>query len=830
MNVSYLKQALLLVLLTPLLAHSQFIRPYPAVKLSPVDTFEHMFVTFNHAAIVKFPAHSSHHAIENLGGGQRKLVYVPEQGFSGRDTILIEYVRIINGPPEYIGFAFLVYPSLVEAHADYVVTNFDTQVTVSPMANDISSNGGLELGHIFIERHGSAQIVGEDIVFTPTPGFSGIAQVGYTCCNGDDVCDKAVINILVLPESGLELIDTVHIQLPKNTPLDLMVQLDGFDNIEEDPMHGDVVEVEHDVVRYTPSVGFTGNDAFVLTRQDGGNTYKRVFLLEVINTLPDRKYAMNDVVYTHVNTPVTFNVLSNDIGYNNIYNAHNIKASRGDLVYLGQGEFTYTPPVNFKGKATFTYSVSPGMPWPVESALVEINVDDFRPMLATYSFQMVADKSFVLRYAPPVEPWDFDIKVEPLHGSLTVHDGEQTITVDNQDITGYNLVVYTPDAGFSGDVDEFELEYCAAGSCRTVKFEIDVLPNPNPNEDPCHASCVWPGDANNDGIVNIRDLLAVGYGMGVYGPDRDNPSTEWSAQFSDNWEDPYVDMYLDLKYVDTDGDGLVTAADTLAISNAYFNTHKVTTIQSHQLTTDIDLRFLVRDTSLYGPDTIIILDILYGLSNKPAYDAYGFTFEVDFADVINLEDKKPRVVYYEDSWLSRQRPTLEMFRRVSETAIHSGYTKTDGVGTVGYGPVGFVIVDDFEGVRPPMAGLRAVKNPYEITIRNITVMTGDGQYHYLPDQKVQVGPRQPVEAPANDDALLHIFPNPTAGDATLYMTDGRIMDRVEVFSMQGHLVHESGHIATPRYELQTGTMSNGLYLLRIRSGQEVFTRKLHVTR
>lgn len=831
MNVStYLKIPLILVLLTPVLAFGQFVRPYPPIKMSPAETFEHVFVTYNHASIVKFPQNSSYHAIENLPSGEKKLVYVPEAGFTGRDTILVEYVRILNGPPEYLGFAFLVYPSLVEAHTDYAVTSFNTQVTISPLSNDFSSNGGLELGHIFIERHGSAQIVGEDIVFTPETGFSGIAQVGYTCCNADQVCDKAVINIFVQPVSQSELIDTIHVQMPKNALLDLMVKLDGYDLMEVSPTNGTVDDLEHDVVRYVPSTDFTGGDSFTLSKEEGGNTYKRIFQIEVINTLPDRKYAMDDVVYTHVNTPVTFNVLSNDIGYNNIYNAHTIKASRGSLVYHGQGEFTYTPPTNFKGKATFTYSVSPGMPWPVESALVEINVDDYKPMLATYSFQTLADKSFVVRYSPPVEPWEFDIKVDPLHGNLVVHDGEQTITVDNQEITGYNLVVYTPDAGFSGDIDEFELEYCAVGSCRTVKFQIEVLPNPNPNDDPCHVSCVWPGDANGDGIVNIRDLLAIGYGMGVYGPDRDNPTTEWAAHFAENWEDPYTDSHLDLKHIDANGDGLITAADTLAISESYFNTHRITTVQSHQLTTDIDLRFLVRDTSLYGADTVIILDILYGLSNKPAYNAYGFTFEIDFADLVNLDGKSPRVVYYEDSWLSRQKPTLEMFRRVSETALHSGYTKTDGVGSVGYGPVGFVIVDDFEGVKPPSAGLRAAKSPFEITIRNITVMTANGEYHYLPDQKVQIGLRDEPVISVDDESLLSLFPNPTAGDVSLYMADGRMLERVEVYSMLGNLMHESGHIATPRYELNTSIMGNGVYIVRIHTGSSVITRKLHVAR
>lgn len=116
---------------------------------------------------------------------------------------------------------------------------------------------------------------------------------------------------------------------------------------------------------------------------------------------------------------------------------------------------------------------------------------------------------------------------------------------------------------------------------------------------------------------------------------------------------------LDLKHLDTDGDGLITATDTTAISDSYLKTHRVTTTLDHQLTTDVDLRFLVRDPALYSSDTLIILDVLYGLSNKPAYDAYGFTFEIDFADIIEVEDKNVRVTYYDDSWFARQIPTLK---------------------------------------------------------------------------------------------------------------------------------------------------------------------------
>ena len=41
---------------------------------------------------------------------------------------------------------------------------------------------------------------------------------------------------------------------------------------------------------------------------------------------------------------------------------------------------------------------------------------------------------------------------------------------------------------------------------------------------------VWPGDANDDGIVNNLDLLNVGLGFGIQGNARDYISTVWQQQ------------------------------------------------------------------------------------------------------------------------------------------------------------------------------------------------------------------------------------------------------------------------------------------------------------
>ena len=41
---------------------------------------------------------------------------------------------------------------------------------------------------------------------------------------------------------------------------------------------------------------------------------------------------------------------------------------------------------------------------------------------------------------------------------------------------------------------------------------------------------VWPGDVNNNGVVNNVDLLYLGFAHGHVGPARPGPSSQWEEQ------------------------------------------------------------------------------------------------------------------------------------------------------------------------------------------------------------------------------------------------------------------------------------------------------------
>ncbi len=87
---------------------------------------------------------------------------------------------------------------------------------------------------------------------------------------------------------------------------------------------------------------------------------------------------------------------------------------------------------------------------------------------------------------------------------------------------------------------------------------------------------VWPGDANNDGTVNINDVSAVALYLG-YGSNKVNfrsfqrvkASTNWFAQTCLAWDS------LAITYADCDGDGEVTINDMLVIPLNFGKTHQL---------------------------------------------------------------------------------------------------------------------------------------------------------------------------------------------------------------------------------------------------------------
>ncbi len=78
---------------------------------------------------------------------------------------------------------------------------------------------------------------------------------------------------------------------------------------------------------------------------------------------------------------------------------------------------------------------------------------------------------------------------------------------------------------------------------------------------------VWPGDTNNDAIVNQNDVLPLGQFWSLSGPARANATMDWAGQSSASW------TTLKATYADATGDGKIDQADALPLGVNWGNTH-----------------------------------------------------------------------------------------------------------------------------------------------------------------------------------------------------------------------------------------------------------------
>ena len=90
--------------------------------------------------------------------------------------------------------------------------------------------------------------------------------------------------------------------------------------------------------------------------------------------------------------------------------------------------------------------------------------------------------------------------------------------------------LYRPGNNFVGRDGRIELDYCITGTqqCKRAVIFVDVS---GPKTDcRCVGDCIWPGDTNADGVVDMSDLLVIGRYLGTNGEKRLVNSSTYDAK------------------------------------------------------------------------------------------------------------------------------------------------------------------------------------------------------------------------------------------------------------------------------------------------------------
>lgn len=321
---------------------------------------------------------------------------------------------------------------------------------------------------------------------------------------------------------------------------------------------------------------------------------------------------------------------------------------------------------------------------------------------------------------------------------------------------------------------------------------------------------VWPGDVNNDGTANNFDLLPLGLYYNFLGPKRDMVDISWSAHFSDEWTTTQSNG-INLKHADCNGDGGVTASDTLAIISNFGLKHGKRSNSRNPSNPDLYFEILTNDIV---PGAQIEMSIMAGVdSGAVNIGIYGLAFDIQI-ETTYLESNSIKLTYA-NSWIIAGDDSALTMSYPNGSMIYGGLVRTDQALQNNKGEVArlhFIIDSTLSD---------SVVISIDIINSGGITETGDTvAFNFLPNSTggLTVKPLVGINDYGIEQNLISVYPNPTTNQ--LYVQfDKPILGEVsfKLFSHLGNLVYQNHSTGNTdlTYSLDMSELSSGIYFLEV---------------
>lgn len=828
MKYLYALQSLLVLLCSFMalpLATCQISEPLPVYLKNSGSTFIDQFAGNQDFTFYDFaPSNPSIGNGDILLGSETntlKVIFTPSVGAVGSTDFTVTYYSISTPfRPITRSYRFFVANELIIAQPDrYLIDSGAVDFPLEVLGNDSSSSSALTISSIAVSNSGTATInaTGDAILFTPDAEFTGDTWIQYIACDTAGNCGEGKVHVLVRDPNAQQ----THFfkkYLLNREQLEIITPFTGY-LAGISPSHGTLDSINPITWVYTPDEGYVGKDTFELSLQ---GIVPRNYEVTVYGK-PVNSHARDDKFYVRPGLSVSFNVMNNDLL--DVFNfKSNTNTSKGVLSNQGNGQFVYSPNQGYRGVDKFTYTVCFQDTVYCETATVYIHVTDLEPdNVFTYKLQTSADLPLTIDYPIAFTDFSYIIANEPEHGTFTFHEGVQEISLPCETIEAYNMLVYTPNAGYTGP-DHFAYYYCVVPSniCTLVRVDVEVVPVPESENCPCIVNCAWPGDSDLDGRVDMNDLLRLGYGLGSVGPVRDyNDPSAWFGQYGSSW--PASGNGFELQYLDGNGDGSITADDVALIDQNYNRSHDVVA-RDVQQKLPYQFSIIPVQFSLDSGD-LVILDIAFGNANGPVLDMKGGKYSVNIPPYM-LDSASVAITFHQDSWLADGSPNISLGKVPWDGRVDAGFAKANGNGSSGYGVIStivFIVEDDIEGFKNDDG---IIEIP--VTLESCFALGPDGTIYEVEGDKIFLtyDTGKPNANPYN----LILYPNPAQDLVNVHLNGKTSIESINIIDPQGRIVKSYDNIDAKQHQVDVSAMPVGLYFVQVMHEHGMMTKTLSVIR
>ncbi|MDB5900935.1 MAG: thrombospondin, partial [Ramlibacter sp.] len=379
-----------------------------------------------------------------------------------------------------------------DAVNDVVTTAEDTQLVIpvaTLLANDSDPDSGnvLTVTSVSTISGGTVSLASGNVTFTPALNFVGPASFSYTISDGAGGTDTAIVtvNVTAVQDAPDAVNDTVT--TAEDTPL--VIPAANLLANDTDPDSGNVlvvtsvsaisggtVSLSSGNVTFTPALNFVGPASFSYTISDGAGGTDTATVTVNVSAVQDAPDAVNDVVTTAEDTPLTIpvgNLLANDSDPDtgNVLTVSSVSAITGGTVNLASGIVTFTPALNFVGPASFSYTISDGAGGS-DTATVTVNVTAVQdaPDAVNDSYSTAEDTPVTITTASLLAN-----DTDPDAGNVLTVTSVSAISGGTVSLASGNIT-FNPDLNFVGPATFSYTISDGAGGTDTATVTVNVTP------------------------------------------------------------------------------------------------------------------------------------------------------------------------------------------------------------------------------------------------------------------------------------------------------------------------------------------------------------------
>lgn len=328
------------------------------------------------------------------------------------------------------------------------------------------------------------------------------------------------------------------------------------------------------------------------------------------------------------------------------------------------------------------------------------------------------------------------------------------------------------------------------------------------------ATFVLPGDLNDDGQVDHRDIVALGHAHGSTGPARPAPGPDFRPQIAPLWPDNLL-RGTNFAHIDADGNGTINSDDQTPLQTYYDQFANDTWVaappQDNAGAAGSPLTLSAADISAGQP---VRVSVNLGDTNNSPTPGHGMAFALLFDP--NQIDPGSISVDFNGSFLGEDLLTITRVTGNTPGRLEIGLSRKDQINTTSAG--GLVCTLNFTPAASESdyrLSIITESHLYQLadqTSRPVTGQTSD----------FSVSGTTTVREPewAND---LSIFPNPLRGEVLSISSSQRVFDRISLWQLDGRCVRE---FTGNERRLPLNALPAGTYLIRWEINGQQVTRRL----